>query len=103
MLGDCKLRLCSNITHIIFRLIFNGNQFLRGGNNCLRYAFSMNGYHIGTLSTFIVKNGVRQYTWSLTGDQSPDWKQAAVDMNMDSVSQVTKSTRTVMRYDSDSP
>ncbi|ELT88549.1 hypothetical protein CAPTEDRAFT_218762 [Capitella teleta] len=72
----------------VARIIFDGDQFRRGGNNCLRYAFTMNGYHIGTLRAYMMKNGNREYAWTLTGDQSPDWKQAAVDLNMNSVSQI---------------
>ena len=48
----------------------------------------MNGADVGSLSVYIVENGVRKEKWRLVGDQLQNWRPAAVDLNMDGVSQV---------------
>ena len=70
------------------RMILIGDQFNRRGRSCLRFAYSMNGFHVGDLRVYEKGSAGKVYKWVLYGDQGQDWHSAAVDFNMDSVSEV---------------
>lgn len=76
------------------RLFIEGSDSQRSGANCLRFFYTMNGFHTGTLLVYVIRNGVRQQRWFLRGDQLQDWHQAAVELNLDGVSQVRTATDT---------
>ena len=71
-----------------FRLFIEGTNVISSGNACLRFAYNMNGYHMGTLLVYVIENGVKKEKWKMVGDQLQNWRQAAVDLRMNSVSQV---------------
>lgn len=58
---------------------------------CLHYNYSMNGYHMGTLTVrgrYIVDSTLSYPLWAVAGDQGFGWFLAAVDIDMDIFSQV---------------
>ena len=77
-------------TPLQLRLRLEGNDFRRGGRNCLRFYYSMNGFHCGELAVYTrIKNGNRVTRWKLDGDlETRDWQRAAVDLDMSSVTEV---------------
>lgn len=71
------------------RLRLEGNEFRRSGRNCLRFYYSMNGFHCGQLAVYNrMNNGNRVMRWKMEGDQGRDWQRAAVDLDMNSVTEV---------------
>ena len=55
----------------------------------MRFWYNLNGYHMGTLSVFVrTNNGQDLRMWMMKGDNGPNWKRAAVDLNMDNVNRV---------------
>jgi hypothetical protein len=52
----------------------------------------MNGFHTGTLRVYkIISDVTREFVWMMSGDQLPGWKSAAIEIDMTSVTEVTKS------------
>lgn len=71
------------------RVIIEGDVARRTGSNCLRFYYSMNGFHIGTLLVYTrVNNGNREKKWGLSGDQLTGWKRAGVELDMEGVTEV---------------
>ena len=62
---------------------------ISSGLACLRFAYNMNGFHMGELMVFVMENGQKKEKWTMSGDQLQDWHLAAVDLRMNSVSQVS--------------
>ncbi len=79
-----------NVTLILFyRIMLQGSDFRRSGQNCLRFYYSMNGFHCGTLDVYTrTNNGPRVIKWKMLGDQGKGWDRAAVDLDMNSVNEV---------------
>ena len=61
------------------------------GRNCLRFFYSMNGFHCGELLVFLDTGFGRQSKWFMTGDKLADWFSAAVDLDMDNKREVSGS------------
>jgi len=56
---------------------------------CMRFYFTMNGFHTGILRVYrVISDVLRDFLWMMSGDQLPGWKIAAVDINMTSVTEV---------------
>ena len=49
----------------------------------------MNGFHIGELRVYTrVGRDARETRWSMSGDQGQGWQRAAVDVDMNGISEV---------------
>lgn len=75
-----------------------GDDFRRSGPNCLRFYYSMNGFHCGQLTVYTrVNNGNRVTRWKMAGDQGRGWQSAAVDVNMNGVTEVENILKETVR------
>lgn len=71
----------------IARLKLDGLVTNNGGSRCLRFWYSMNGYHVGALRVLqsdSSTNFQRVQRWEMTKDQKIRWKEAAVDLTLPS-------------------
>ncbi len=68
----------------------DGSDFRGEGPRCLRFYFSMNGHHTGSLRVFAQNSGRgERYLWTLTGDQKQGWHPAAVNVDGNGLTQVS--------------
>ena len=72
------------------RIMLQGDDFNMQSEGCLRFYYTMNGFHCGSLSVFSRRDdGPSVAMWSLSGDQHQNWHKAAIDFSMSSDLQVT--------------
>ena len=66
-----------------------GSDVRGKGYFCLRFAYCLNGFFIGSLRVYDrVRHRPRQILWSMSGDFGPLWHTAAVQLDLTSVSEV---------------
>lgn len=59
-------------------------------SKCLRFYYTMNGFHTGALRVYRLINDVRrEFLWEMSGDKLPGWHIAVIDINMTSVTEVS--------------
>ena len=68
-----------------------GTSLPKSGKVCLSFAYTMNGHGIGKLQVSITENNDERVKWRLKGNQNTEWLMAAVDLEMDDVTQVSSS------------
>ena len=62
------------------------------GQHCLSWKYHMYGFHINTLQVFTESSGQKQVVWSkkiIYYDQSPDWLEGSVNLNIPSETRVS--------------
>jgi hypothetical protein len=68
---------------------------IKADSKCLRFFYTMNGFHTGTLRVYkIISDVRREFVWMMSGDQLPGWKSAVIEINMTSVTEVTMQSYT---------